>query len=71
MNNIIDDLLKKRRHADKEQSQSNTAQRKAEREKEYADVRFEKLKVVESSLATVKDAFVEINNERRNHRTKR
>ncbi len=63
MNNIIDDLLKERRRADKAQSQSNTAQRKAEREKEYADVRLEKLKVVESSLANVKDAFVKINNE--------
>ena len=63
MKNIIDDLLKERRRADKAQSQSNTAQRKAEIEKEYADVRLEKLKVVESSLANVKDAFVEVNNE--------
>ncbi len=60
---IINDLLKERRHADKAESQSNTAQRKAEREKEYADIRFEKLRGVESSLADVKDAFVEVNDE--------
>ncbi len=62
MNNIIDDLLKERSCADKTESLRNTSQRKAEREKEYADIRLEKLQGVESSLAEVKDAFVEVNN---------
>ncbi len=54
--------MKERRYADKAKSQSSNAQRKAEREKEYTDVRLEKLGGVKSSLEDVKDAFVEVNN---------
>ncbi len=63
MNNLIDDLLKERRHAGKAEWQSNTAQRKAENEKKYADNKLKKLQGRESSLVGVNDEFVEVNNE--------